>query len=346
MNIVSSKSYIFRSIYSLISFLSIALLLVSTPEYENKHEKRYYASTTTTTATLPDFNFAAAGDWGCNSNTNKTIMSMQSKNPELVLGLGDYSYKKTAVCWLQIVDIIDEKMKIIIGNHESEPLSLLNQYMSHFNLTKQYYSFDYQNVHFIAMSTELSWDKSSSQYKFVKDDLLKASIDPNIDWIVVFYHDLAYTSPSVKHAKSSLRDTYHPLFDRYNVDLVLQAHQHNYQRTYPLNYNSDSPSNPIETSNNTDTYNDTLGQIYATVGTGGVSITDGESQAEPLFDSGEALYDLKSKASFVVMQFKGYGFLNIDVINNGTTFDAKFYANDGTIKDQFSITKLRPSTVR
>jgi hypothetical protein len=291
------------------------------------------------TPSFSNFNFAAAGDWGCSSNTNNTIHSMQSKNPELVLGLGDFSYKNTAGCWLQMVDPIDEKMKIIIGNHESEPLSLLNQYMSHFNLTKQYYSFDYQNVHFIAMSTELSWDKSSSQYKFVKDDLLKASIDPNIDWIVVFYHDLAYTSPSVKHAKSSLRDTYHPLFDRYNVDLVLQAHQHNYQRTYPLNYNSDSPSNPIETSNNTDTYNDTLGQIYATVGTGGVSITDGESQAEPLFDSGEALYDLKSKASFVVMQFKGYGFLNIDVINNGTTFDAKFYANDGTIKDQFSITK-------
>jgi hypothetical protein len=311
-----------------------------------KEEKQYSVVKEATASLSSDFNFAAAGDWGCSSNTNNTIHSMQSKNPELVLGLGDFSYKNTAGCWLQMVDPIDEKMKIIIGNHESEPLSLLNQYMSHFNLTKQYYSFDYQNVHFIAMSTELSWDKSSSQYKFVKDDLLKASIDPNIDWIVVFYHDLAYTSPSVKHAKSSLRDTYHPLFDRYNVDLVLQAHQHNYQRTYPLNYNSDSPSNPIETSNNTDTYNDTLGQIYATVGTGGVSITDGESQAEPLFDSGEALYDLKSKASFVVMQFKGYGFLNIDVINNGTTFDAKFYANDGTIKDQFSITKLRPSTVR
>jgi hypothetical protein len=304
-----------------------------------KEEKQYSVVKEATASLSSDFNFAAAGDWGCSSNTNNTIHSMQSKNPELVLGLGDFSYKNTAGCWLQMVDPIDEKMKIIIGNHESEPLSLLNQYMSHFNLTKQYYSFDYQNVHFIAMSTELSWDKSSSQYKFVKDDLLKASIDPNIDWIVVFYHDLAYTSPSVKHAKSSLRDTYHPLFDRYNVDLVLQAHQHNYQRTYPLNYNSDSPSNPIETSNNTDTYNDTLGQIYATVGTGGVSITDGESQAEPLFDSGEALYDLKSKASFVVMQFKGYGFLNIDVINNGTTFDAKFYANDGTIKDQFSITK-------
>jgi hypothetical protein len=334
-----SKRYTSSSIFSSVSLLIIAaMVILSSTSIEG--------IASSSTPSFSNFNFAAAGDWGCSSNTNNTIHSMQSKNPELVLGLGDFSYKNTAGCWLQMVDPIDEKMKIIIGSHDSEPLSLLNQYMSHFNLTKQYYSFDYQNVHFIAMSTELSWDKSSSQYKFVKDDLLKASIDPNIDWIVVFYHDLAYTSPSVKHAKSSLRDTYHPLFDRYNVDLVLQAHQHNYQRTYPLNYNSDSPSNPIETSNNTDTYNDTLGQIYATVGTGGVSITDGESQAEPLFDSGEALYDLKSKASFVVMQFKGYGFLNIDVINNGTTFDAKFYANDGTIKDQFSITKLRPSTVR
>ena len=150
-----------------------------------------HAQTNSTALTLPDFNFAAAGDWGCNSNTNKTIISMQSKNPELVLGLGDYSYKNTARCWLQMIDPIDEKMKIIIGGHDSEPLSLLNQYLSHFNLTKQYYSFDYQNVHFIAMSTELPWTKSSAQYKFVKDDLAKAFIDPNIDWIVVIYHDLA-----------------------------------------------------------------------------------------------------------------------------------------------------------
>jgi hypothetical protein len=308
---------------------SLICMVIAIQGVEMKEEKQYSVVAYATAAASSDFNFAAAGDWGCNSNTNKTISSMQSKNPELVLGLGDYSYKITAGCWLQMIDPIDEKMKIVIGNHDSEPLSLLNEYGSHFNLTKQYYSFDYQNVHFIAMSTELPWTKSSAQYKFVKDDLLKASIDPNIDWIVVFYHDIAYTSPSVKHAKSSLRDTYHPLFDRYNVDLVLQAHQHNYQRTYPLRYNNDNPSNPIETSTNTSAYNnDPLGQIYATVGTGGVGIADGES-----------IYDLEGKAPFVVTQFKGYGFINIDVINNGTTFDAVFYANNGTIKDQFSITK-------
>jgi hypothetical protein len=87
-------------------------------------------------------------------------------------------------------------------------------------------------------------------------------------------------------------------------------------------YNSASPSNPIRTSTSTDTYNDPTGQVYATVGTGGIS-----------------LYGLSSRASFVVTQSETYGILNIDVLNNGTTLDARFYANDGTVKDHFSITK-------
>jgi hypothetical protein len=171
---------------SIIAILLLSLIVLAyTASTQIAH-----AQANSTAISFPDFNFAAAGDWGCSSNTNNTIHSMQSKNPELVLGLGDYSYKNTAGCWLQMIDPIDEKMKIIIGSHESEPLSLLNQYMNHFNLTKQYYSFDYQNVHFIAISTELPWTKSSAQYKFVKDDLLKTSIDPNIGWIVIFYHVL------------------------------------------------------------------------------------------------------------------------------------------------------------
>jgi predicted MPP superfamily phosphohydrolase len=329
MNTMCSNTSTFHSIYLLllsIAIISIAVFLASVTEYENKHEKRYYAYATAT-ATLPDFNFAAAGDWGCNSNTNKTIMSMQSKNPELVLGLGDYSYKKTAVCWLQMIDPIDEKMKIVIGNHESEPLSLLNRYMSHFNLTKQYYSFDYQNVHFIAMSTELPWTKSSAQYKFVKDDLLKASIDPNTEWIVVYFHKQMYTIPSDNFPYPTLRSTYHPLFEQYGVDLVLQAHNHNYQRTYPIKFNNTGPRHPIETSINTSTYTDPDGQIFATVGTGGVYL-------HPFTDKKETEKD------YYVTQYLGYGILNIDITNNGRTLTGKFYANNnGRIIDQFTIIK-------
>src|SRR5918996_3871277 len=71
-------------------------------------------------ATLNLFNFAAAGDWACNSDTINTVKNIVYKNPELILGLGDYSYENTADCWLNIVNLVDEKMKISIGNHEDE----------------------------------------------------------------------------------------------------------------------------------------------------------------------------------------------------------------------------------
>ena len=46
-------------------------------------------------AAIADYNLAAAGDWGCNSNTDKTVDNADAKNPERVLALGDYSYSST-----------------------------------------------------------------------------------------------------------------------------------------------------------------------------------------------------------------------------------------------------------
>ena len=61
-------------------------------------------------ATTYDFNFAAVGDWGCNSNTDATVKGIANTKTtnklgasELVLGLGDYSYQPTANCWLSKV---------------------------------------------------------------------------------------------------------------------------------------------------------------------------------------------------------------------------------------------------
>jgi predicted phosphodiesterase len=265
------------------------------------------------------YNVSAAGDWGCNDNTKKTVSSIINKNPERVLGLGDYSYKNTADCWLVIVDPIDEKMKITIGNHDDESSSLLNQYMSHFRLSKQYYSFDYQNAHFVVLSTEQT--SSSSQYAFVKSDLAKASSNSNIDWIVVYMHKPLYTSPSVHAGESTMRDKYHPLFDQYGVDLVLYGHNHAYERSYPLRYEKSSPSIPIITSTSKGSYNDPQGQIFATAGTAGRSI-----------------YHYDSKSWYIVTQYEGYAFLDIDIAGNKLV--AKFYSNnDGSIKDQFTIIK-------
>jgi hypothetical protein len=64
---------------------------------------------------VSDFNFAAVGDWGCTPNTNNTVNNIVGKNPQLVLGLGDYSYNPTSdECWFKIVKPIEDKMKIAI----------------------------------------------------------------------------------------------------------------------------------------------------------------------------------------------------------------------------------------
>jgi predicted phosphodiesterase len=265
------------------------------------------------------YNVSAAGDWGCNDNAKNTLNSIINKNPERILGLGDYSYQSTADCWLAIVDQIDEKMRLSIGNHDDMSSSLLNQYMTHFSLSKQYYSFNYQNTHFVVLSTEQT--SSSAQYDFVRSDLARASSNSNVDWIIVYMHKPMYTSPSIHSGESIMRDRFHPLFDQYGVDIVLYGHNHAYERSHPMKYNKANPSIPIITSGSKGSYNDPEGQIFATVGTAGRSI-----------------YHYDSKSWYIVTQYEGYGFLDMDIIANRLV--AKFYSNnDASVKDQFTITK-------
>jgi len=309
----------------------------STSNTTNNNNSMNNNNNNNTMTSLPaaaDFNFAAVGDWGCTSNTNNTVNNIVDKNPELVLALGDYSYNTTSDdCWFKIVKPIEDKMKIEIGNHDHLGLGELYRYMNHFGLTEEYYSFDYRNIHFLALSTEVPFLVNSAQYNFVKNDLSKAASDPNIDWIIVYYHRPMYTIPSTHSAISSLRSTYHPLFEQYRVDLVLQGHNHNYQRTYPIKFNSTSPKHPIETSTNKTTYYtdpDKGGQIFVTVGTGG----------EDLYPFKDQKDGKKENNNYYAKQYIGFGILNVDITNNGKTLTGKFYTdNSGKIIDQFTIIK-------
>src|SRR5206468_10246133 len=115
---------------------------------------------------LAEPNFGAAGDWGCSSNTQSTVSNIQSHNsPELVFGIGDYSYTSTPTCWLNIIDPIKSKMRIAIGNHEDDSSEGFSSYMSAFGLSKTYYAFQYTPVRVIVMDTDYdSYSKGSVLY--------------------------------------------------------------------------------------------------------------------------------------------------------------------------------------
>src|ERR671939_672421 len=205
---------------------------------------RSFASSTNLGMNVTNFSFAAVGDWGCSHNAIDTVDNIMNKKPQFVLGLGDYSYTQNANCWLDIVRPIEKMLKISLGNHEIDSFSKLYQFVSHFNLSKPFYSFDFSNVHFVAMSTEFSSETDngtdglvgSEQYKFVTKDLSTTASNPNIHWIIVYFHKPAYASPNRHTPFIAFRDTYHPLFEKYHVDLVLQGHNHVYERSYPIAY--------------------------------------------------------------------------------------------------------------
>ena len=79
--------------------------------------------------------------------------------------------------------------------------------------------------------------------------------------------------PRVKHGSdaTNLRNIYHAKFNQYSVDLVLNGHLHNYQRTFPIKYYSGSPSSPTVNATASTDYMDPQGEIFATVGTGGIN---------------------------------------------------------------------------
>jgi predicted phosphodiesterase len=254
---------------------------------------------------------------------------MVRKNPRFVLALGDLSYEKNANCWFQVMSPLDDpgKIRIVIGDHDLGPnLSRFNQYLRHFNMTKPYYSFEYENVHFVALATAKEgvtpYSKMSEQYVFVKEDLENAQKKENIDWIIVYGFRPLYSSPTMHPGEDDLRETYHPLFDQYDVDIVLQGHNHNYQRTYPLEFNEGNDSDPIISDNNTRQYKGTpKGPVFITAGT-----------------AGQDLHELTVRNAYVVEQFERHGFLEVSISDNGTNLTGKFYENRNThftiIKDQ------------
>ena len=275
-----------------------------------------------------DFNFVAAGDYGCSKNTKNTINNMKDKKPELVLPLGDLSVDNTATCWLDLIAPFDNKLQITFGYHDvKNGESKLNQYKEAFDLDKLYYSFNYRHVHFIVMSTLSEFDVTSDQYKFIERDLKDASENENIDWIVVTGYGPFYTSPSAHPAKNDIRKIYHPLFDRYGVDLVLQGHNHNYQRTFPITFNVGKTSDPTVTNTFATGYEGNKdGIVYAVVGT-----------------AGEGFHPLEGQQRYIAKQFEGkFGFLDIEISNGNphTKLTGTFYDNiDGGIQDSFTIEK-------
>jgi len=321
----------------------------------------------------------AAGDFGCGPIAQNNIKQIQLQKPDIFLVLGDLSYEPSMDCWYNMTKVLDSKIKIAIGNHEDDEeeakggsKELKDSLLKHYALQNSYYSFDYGNVHFLVLDTQLEFSlnvfkpeeeekeendddsnkdnesknpdakyyattlrdllakynikaeippyhllneemivedvpRDTEQYKFVVNDLEKANNNSSNDWIVVMFHKPFYSSLSSHIQEYIMREKYQPIFDKYGVDIVLQGHNHLYDRTLPLQFNPTNISKPIvDESNNTNKFFNPEGSIYSVIGLGGRSS-----------------HIFLNQPSYVANQHSGFGFLSIEI--NGKELDAKYY---------------------
>ena len=282
------------------------------------------------TLALTDYNFIATGDWYCNEETQKTINNILNVHPELIITTGDQVKESpSAKCWIDMSKPIHDKLKIAIGNHDAEFSNIYKQIVDYHQLKSPYYSHDLKNVHFISMSTEHPYEERSIQYEFIKNDLEKTSNNPDIDWIVVHQHKPLYSTKQDKKEAEQLRDAYQQLFQQYDVDLVISSHNQYYERTYPILYNEEfekktnkkvEPKPIITNPSQSDYLNKDNGIIFLTVGT-----------------AGDELDPVKERPNFYVHQESKFGFLEIEIKNNGKKLIGQFHTNDGEIADQFTL---------
>ena len=115
------------------------------------------------------YNFIAVGDWSCNEETRKTIDNILDEEPDLIITTGDHVKQvPSAACWMNMSKPISDKMKIAIGNHDVEFANIYKQIVDYHQLENPYYSHNFENIHFISMSTEHPYEQGSKQYNLSK----------------------------------------------------------------------------------------------------------------------------------------------------------------------------------
>jgi hypothetical protein len=73
-----------------------------------------------------------------------------------------------------------------------------------------------------------------AQTAWLERTLAAARSDPSVDWIIAQMHQIACSSSSTGNGSDlGIRQEWLPLFDRYQVDLVLNGHDHDYERSFP-----------------------------------------------------------------------------------------------------------------
>ncbi|MFJ3665352.1 purple acid phosphatase family protein [Streptomyces sp. NPDC090106] len=311
--------------------------------------------TTAPSHTTP-FTFTAFGDQGVSYHGLANDALILGQNPSFHLHAGDIAYADPAGqgrstdtgfdsrTWDQFLAQTESVAKSVpwmvsYGNHDMEAWYSPNGYggeQARWNLPDNgpdpdnlpgVYSFVHGNTAIISLDpNDVSYEipanlgiSGGTQTRWLEGQLRTFRAAKDIDFIVVFFHHCAYCTSTAHASEGGVRQEWVPLFDTYTVDLVINGHNHQYERTDVIKGGKVVKKLPIgETA-----YSETEGVVYVTAGAAGKSL-----YAFTAPDSYEGNpHEVESVASFVNtkdgkvnetvtwsrVRYLDYSFLRVDV---------------------------------
>lgn len=183
------------------------------------------------------------------------------------------------------------------GNHENElgngPIGY-SAYQAYFSVPDSgsspetrglWYSFTAGSVRVVSLNNDdvafqdggnfyVHGYSGGEQKRWLAAELADARRNPDVDWIVVCMHQTAISSADkpANGADLGIREQWLPLFDQYQVDLVVCGHEHHYERSHPLRGTLQTDTRtPIPADTRGDVVDATKGTVHLVIGGGGTS---------------------------------------------------------------------------
>ncbi len=331
--------------------------------YRITHDGGPAQSGTFTTAprTPKPFRFAAFGDMGVNAAASRNARLIQKMDPDLSFIVGDLCYADSAGGtglgggatqdfaewdrWLAMIQgtAARSPWMTTVGNHEMEEGNGelgYDGYLARFATPRTgakgaptTYSFVYGNVGFIALdgndaSYEIDRNRNylgATQDRWLERTLKQMRATPDLDFIVVGFHNCMYCTNLVHGSDGGNRDRWERLFDRYTVDLVVNGHNHCYERTHLMRDGA-----PVKEAPRGAVVDSRRGTTYLTAGGAGQAVypTGGLPASYVTVEGGLRVPELTTYSA-VVDHTHSIAFLDVTPRRNGVA-TMKLVALDGS----------------
>jgi hypothetical protein len=201
----------------------------------------------------PAIVLVGAGDIAaCQKTGDSETAALINALPEAyVFTAGDNAYEDGTPaqfkdCYDPTWGVFKDRTRPVPGNHDYDnDAEDASGYFDYFGAAagepgKGYYSYELGSWHIVAVNSEIDIDKGSSQEQWLRQDLS----DSTKPCTLAYWHRPLFSSSSDHGGSPDMKPLFQALFD-YHVDLVVNGHDHIYERFAKQNADGMASSNGV-----------------------------------------------------------------------------------------------------